>query len=138
MGNKSEFLMGEGLISTAFLGGVWSAIKFNPEAVLIHALGQVIAEFVGPATASSYIAMGELLLFVGFLGVVVGVYSVGRKIGLIAFGVMWLAGFLFVQGSEAGVFFLLLGWGLGLLAITVHTNESIGPPSGGHGYNGLR
>ena len=137
MGDKAEFLMDEGLISTAFFGGVWTAIKLNPESVLVHALGQVLAELVGPSTAGSYIAIGELLLLIGFLGVVGGVYVIGRKTGLIAFGVMWLAGYLLVQGSGAGVFLLFLGWGIGALAITVHTDESIGSPAG-RGYSGLR
>jgi len=137
MSEKAEFLMQEGLFSTAFFGGVWSAIKLNPESVLVHALGQVISELVGPATAGSYIALGELLLALGFFGVVGGVYVIGRKVGLIAFGVMWLAGFLLIQGNEAGVFLLFVGWGLGALAIKIHTNETIGSPSG-RGYVGPR
>jgi hypothetical protein len=81
------------LINTAFVGGLYTALKIDPEAVIIDALGQILVELAGPETASSYIAMAELILLRGFLGVIAGVIVIGRIIGLMAFGSMWLAGF---------------------------------------------
>lgn len=130
MGEKADFLMGEGLISTAFLGGVWSAIQVNPESAILRALGQVLAEVAGPATANSYLAFANLVFAIGTVTVVIGVYAIGQKIGLIAFGVMWLSGFLIAQGINAGAYLLLVGWGLGAVAVLVHTDESISPPAG--------
>lgn len=97
MGKKAEFLLNEALIGTAFVGGLYTALKVDPEAVIIEALGQLLVEFAGPETASSYIAMAELLLLLSFLVVIAGVIVIGRMIGLIAFGLMWLSGFLLAQ-----------------------------------------
>ena len=131
MGEKAEFLLNEALISTAFVGGLYAALKVDPEAVIIDALGRILVEFAGPETASSYIAMAELMLLVGFLVVIAGVIAIGRIIGLIAFGSMWLAGFLFAQGTSAGILFLFIGWGLGAVAVLVHTNENVRSPTRG-------
>lgn len=129
MGKKAEFLLNEALISTAFVGGLYTALKVDPEAVIIEALGRILVEFAGPETASSYIAMAELLLLLSFLVVIAGVIVIGRMIGLIAFGLMWLSGFLLAQGVGAGILFLFSGWGLGALAVLVHTNENVRSPS---------
>lgn len=135
MGKKAEILFQEILVSTAFLGGVWTAIELNPEVVLIEVLGEVLATFAGPEAAASYVAMGRTLLTVGFLFAVLGAFAIGRWLGLGAFGLMWLAGYLIVSGSRAGIALLFIAWGLGAVAILVHTDESLGtpPPRGGYG-----
>lgn len=131
MGKKAEFLLNEALISTAFVGGLYTALRVDPQAVIIDALGRILVELAGPETASSYIAMAELMILVGFLVVIAGVIVIGRIIGLIAFGSMWLAGFLLAQGMAAGILLLFIGWGLGALAVLVHTNENVRPPTRG-------
>ena len=124
MGEEAEFLFSEGLISTAFLGGVWTAIGLDPEVVLIDALGQVLAELAGSGTASSYVAIANIGLFIGFLFVVIGVFAIGGKLGLAGFVSMWISGFLLIHGVILGIVFLFGGWGLGALAILIHTDES--------------
>lgn len=125
MGDKSEFLFGEALISTAFLGGVWTALQVDPEVVMVEALAEVIAVLAGPDAASQYVFFSNLLLFIGFLVVVGMVFAIGRMTGLVAFGLMWLAGLLFIQESLAGVLLLFMGWGVGALAILMHTDEQV-------------
>ena len=124
MGSKAEFLWNEALVSTAFAGGLYTALKIDPESVVIDALGQVLITLAGPETASSYIAAAELMFLFGFLAVITLVAVIGRVIGLIGFGSMWLAGFLLAQGFVVGIFFVFLGWGLAALAIFVYTDES--------------
>ncbi len=128
MGSKAEFLWNEALVSTAFAGGLYTALKIDPEAVVIDALGQVLVVLAGPETASSYIATAELMLLFGFLVVFVMTAIIGRVIGLVGFISMWLAGFLLAQGIAVGIFFVFFGWGLAALAIFVHTNESFRSP----------
>lgn len=124
MGKKAEFLWNEALVSTAFAGGLYTALKVNPESVIIEALGQVLAAFVGPGTASSFTTTAELILLFGFVAVIGLVAAIGRVVGVVGFGSMWLAGFLLAQGIVVGIFFVFLGWGLAAFAILVHTDES--------------
>lgn len=131
MSKKAVTLLNEILITTAFFGGVWTAIEINPEVALIGALGKVMAELIGPATAARYVAWGKLMSTLVFVGSLVGAFFIGRKTALLAFGTLWVAGYLLALQNIVGVYLLIAGYLLGMLSISLHTNARVGPPPRG-------
>lgn len=131
MGEGLDFVVEESLISTAFFGGIWTALQISPESVLLRQIKEIGTILGHSGFASDIVALGQVTLFLWFIFVLVATFVIGRWLGIAGFIAMWLAGFFFIQGSILGPILLFVGWGFGVAGVAVHTDEQVRPSSGG-------
>lgn len=89
------------MLGFGFLGGLLARMGVDPE---IEILKTILEATEAPAI--------NVLLFVFTLvftvGPILGAYSIGGKLGLLAVAIAWISGFIIVSGSGLTVFGALL------------------------------
>lgn len=123
----ADTLIEEILVSTGFFGGVWTAVELHPNVVLVEALGQILISLGDSGFAASYVASMKALITISFFAGVAGSYAIGGKLGFAGFWCLYLAGALILSWTAAAIWLMILGYLFGLLAVELHTDQSVQP-----------
>jgi hypothetical protein len=123
MAKKSRTYVWQFVIGLGFLSGLWTAIGFDPEAVILNALGKAAdVIYPDPAIRSLFIILPTILLLFS----VYGAYRKGRVPGLIAVIFAYLAGLSILVSTVTAILLLLVALFLGLLATNRRAVRKLG------------
>ncbi len=105
MGRKAKNYIWQSVIGLGFLSGLWTAIGFDPEQVLITAVSAVIDKaYPDPTIRWLFILLPTVLLLVS----VWGAYRNGKMLGLVSVILAYVAGLL-ILGTTGLALLLLIG-----------------------------
>lgn len=93
------------VVGLGFLSGFWIAVGVDPEAVITNAFAQALNS-ISPGSGV-YIWLAS---FVGTIFSIIVAYALGGGLGLIAVGIAFISGIIFLNST---------GWALLLLAVAI-------------------
>ena len=111
---NAEIFFKELIVGFGFLNGIWIAIGINPETEIFKALNEVI-DTINPENQFSILFI--ILPLIVLIGTLIFIKAIGGWLGLAAVGCGFLGGLLILMSPMISIIFLLVGWGLGIIAI---------------------
>ncbi len=111
---KSEIFFREFTLGLGFFSGLWIAVGINPEAVIFESLKNIM-QMVNPNSGFEYLFILTPLLFT--LCSLIGAYLKGGKIGMVAIGIAFVSGTLFVSLTLISIVLLMMAILIGNLGV---------------------
>lgn len=112
--SKSDTFINEFVITFGFLGGLFTRVGVDPETELMKALLGILEQFV-----PSMKLLNPWVLILITIGLtilsILGIYSLGGKIGLFAVACAWIGGFIIIGDSTQAI----IGISLFLIALFI-------------------
>ena len=111
---NAEIFFKELIIGFGFLNGIWIAVGINPEAEIFKALKEVI-NTINPDNQFSILFI--ILPLIVLVGTLILIKAIGGWLGFAAVGCGFIGGLLILISPMISIIFLLVGWGLGIIAL---------------------
>ncbi len=111
---KSEYFINTFVIGFGFLSGLWIAVGVDPEAEIFNAFSTVI-NTLNPNSGFSILFF--LMPIIILLGSVIGAFSLGGNLGLVAVGCGFLGGLLILISPIISIILLFVGIIIGKSAV---------------------
>jgi hypothetical protein len=111
---KAEYFVNEFVVGLGFLSGLWSAVGVDPETEIFKAFSTIITA-LNPNSGFDilFFVLPIVILIVSILGA----YSMGGRLGLVAVGCGFIGGLLILLSPTISVILLLAGMVMGKFAI---------------------
>jgi len=117
--SKSEKFTNEFVILFGFFGGLFTRVGVDPETELIKAFLSILEPFV-PIMKQANPWIVILITIVLTVLSVLGAYSLGGRLGLVAVACAWVGGYVIIGDSTQaiiGVFLLIIALLIGMYVI---------------------
>jgi hypothetical protein len=115
MAQRSRTYIWQFTIGLGFLSGLWTALGFDPEEVILNLLGTVTGEVLSdPTLRQLFIILPTILLVISIRGA----YKRGKILGLISVLIAYIAGLSILVALWTSLTLLLAAVVTGYLATT--------------------